>query len=181
MRVSVRGLSVYTVHLAARRQGRWVKRDIRGASKADSAGFMAFCSWIIPWAKEEVASCRFCCFLVDFIEERKDGAIFLERDAACLLCCMFAMRIRLVLKAGRTAGRAEEASSHGRVRNVAAIVVARAGGGRGYVGGFTRWKGGPRNVVVRSSSVGVVSERSPWPEPCLPWERIVQFVNCTPT
>lgn len=71
-----------------------------------------------------MASWSSCAFLVDFIEARKLGCILLERFVACLLCCIFARRIRLVWKAGKEVGRADEASSHGRVRKVAAIVTA---------------------------------------------------------
>lgn len=41
----------------------------------------------------------------------------------CLVCCMLARKFRLPSEARDKAGRAEEASSHGRVRKVAAIVT----------------------------------------------------------
>lgn len=94
---------------------------------ADSASFMFSCSRSICFAREEVASWSSCDFFTDFIDARKFGCILFERVAACRLCCMLARSSLLVLKAGKEAGRAEEASSHGRVRNVAAIVGGEEG------------------------------------------------------
>lgn len=74
---------------------------------------------------EEVAPWFPCDFFTFLIVARKLGCILLERVAACRLCCMLARSSLLVLKAGKEAGRAEEASSHGRVRNVAAIAIER--------------------------------------------------------
>lgn len=100
-----------------------VRKNIRGASIADSNSFKAFCSRSISFARDEVTSWSSCDFLTFLIEARKLGCILLERVAAYRLCCMLARSSLLGLKAGKEAGRAEEASSHGRVRNVAAIVV----------------------------------------------------------
>lgn len=114
---------------------------------ACSALFIFICSCSICFAREEVASWSSCDFFTDFIEARKFGCILFERVEACRLCCMLAKSSLLVLKAGKEAGRDVEASSHGRVRNVAAIVVREEGEEpRG-------WRAsGLRSVVARSTS-----------------------------